>query len=532
VNQRLAGGGWRVVFIALLLVVAALAFAQSYERWLDPIIDTGRDLYIPEQIAHGAKLYRDIRYQYPPLTPYVLAVVTSVIGHSLAAYTAIGVLQSIAIAVALWFIGRRTAGTLAGFVAALFFVALSFCGASTWGANFLFPYSYGATIGIALIVIALAFVVHERPAPALAALFFASWCKVEYAIAAGIVIVILAIARRFSVRQVAMFILAELIAIAAALAYFPSMRSNIFAPSLTEGASAHRFFEVVSGVADWRPYLVAAIVGIAAIAAIAWLLRVVRPAIAVPIVIAISIALTYYTHAFFRAWGLLQFAGLVEGFRRRNMTLVTLSAFSIATTLRIPLSVSPVWYGFALIVPTYALIAYVLFAMLPGRSMWWLPLIALLCGQELYDQHRLWAVKEFPIDSPRGRFFDANPDRARVLNQFIQHVHGGTLAVLPEGIALDYLTERKTTLSFHTFTPVETAAPQVESAIIAEFASRPPDLVAIVSRDVTEYGYRGFGVDYDRSLSAYLTQHYRLIRQWSQPRFQMILLARSDNMSR
>ena len=49
----MAGGGWRLGFIALLLIVAAVAFIQSYQRWLDPIIDTGRDLYIPEQLVHG-----------------------------------------------------------------------------------------------------------------------------------------------------------------------------------------------------------------------------------------------------------------------------------------------------------------------------------------------------------------------------------------------------------------------------------------------------------------------------------------------
>jgi hypothetical protein len=141
----------------------------------------------------------------------------------------------------------------------------------------------------------------------------------------------------------------------------------------------------------------------------------------------------------------------------------------------------------------------------------------------------MYALKQFPIHSPRGRFFDANPDRARVLNEFIQRVHGGTLAVFPEGITLDYLTERRTTLSFHTFTPVETADRKIEDAIIGEFVTRPPDLVAIVSRDVTEYGYRGFGVDYDQRLVAYLFANYRVVRNFNLPRFRMIVL---DNLSR
>lgn len=515
-----------LALILLLLIVAVIAIAQSYERWLDPIIDTGRDLYIPEQLAHGARLYRDIRYQYPPLAPYLLALITSVIGHSLASYTAIGLLQSIVVAVALWMIGRRSAGPLAGFAASLFFVALSFCGASTWGANFLFPYSYGATIGIALIAVSLALFLYERPSLALAFLFAASWCKVEYAVAALVIIAILAIGRRITIRHIAAFFVAEAIGVAAALSYFPHLRENVFAESLTRGGSARAFFRGVAGIAEWQESSIGALLAIVGIVAIVWLLRSVRAQIAIPAVIVISILLA--THAFFRAWGLLQFVALAQAFRRRNSVLMTLSAFSIATTLRIPLSVSPFWYGFALIVPTYALIAYVLFESLQlgSRAIWWIPLVALLCGHDLAEQRHRYAVKAFAIESPLGRFYDANSDRAKVLNDFIQHVRGGTLAVLPEGITLNYLTESRTTLTFHTFTPVETAAHEVEDSIIAEFANKPPERIAIVSREVSEYGYKGFGVDYDQRLFAYLTEHYSVVHYWNEPRFKMLFLGR------
>jgi hypothetical protein len=514
----------RPTLIALLVFVAALAFIQSYQRWLDPIIDTGRDLYIPEQLTHGAKLYRDIRYQYPPLAPYLLAAITAVTGHSLASYTAIGLLQSLVIAGALWVVGRRTAGAVGGFVAALFFIALSFCGASTWGANFLFPYSYGATIGMAFLVVALALFIFERPTPALVALFAASWCKVEYAIAAIVVLAILAIARRVSIRSVVVFAIGEVVAIAAALLYFPHLRDNVFAHALTRGETAREFFRNVSGVALWQYNLGTAVLAIAGIVFIAWLLRSVRPQIAIPIVIIISVALT--SHAFFRAWGLLQFVALAQGFRERNSTLLTLSAFSIASTLRIPLSVSPAWYGFVLIVPVYALIAYVLFGYQRIQSVWWIPLVAFLCGRDLSEQRVRYAMKAFPIESSRGVFYDANPDRAHALNELIQHIHGGTLAVFPEGITLNYLTESRTTLTFHTFTPVETADPAAEDSIIEELKIRPPERVAIVSRDVTEYGYKAFGVDYDPRLVAWLFKNYAIEHRWAETRFQMLLLRR------
>ena len=138
----------------------------------------------------------------------------------------------------------------------------------------------------------------------------------------------------------------------------------------------------------------------------------------------------------------------------------------------------------------------------------------------------MWnACSAFPIVSSRGVFLDANPDRAKVLNEFIRTVRSGTLAVMPEGITLNYLTRTKTPLTFQTFTPPETADWGIESVVITELEKRPPDRVAIVSRDVQEYGYYAFGLDYDRRLAMYLFAHYDVQRRWSMQRFDAILLA-------
>lgn len=515
--------------LALLGVtaVAALAFAQSYARWLDPIIDTGRDLYIPEQLGRGAKLYRDIRYQYPPLAPYLLMLLTRVIGSSLASYTAIGLAQSAAIATGLWLALRRASGTLAAFIAVLLFVSLSFCGASTWGANFLFPYSYAATLGMMLIVAALALFLHGRPALALAALVAASWCKVEYAIAALIVAAVLAAARRITVRQLAAFVAGAAVAVAlAALAFRDThwLSENVFSAQLTHGRIAEHFFAVVSGTAHWRSHIGDFLLGLAMIAAFTWLGRRfgLNPIVAA-LVGLVSIPLAY--DGLFRAIGLLQWGALAWALaRERDSPLLLFAAFSAACTLRIPLNVTPDWYGFVLIVPAYALAAY-LIARAP-QPLLFLPIVVFLCGRDLYRQHEAYAAKRFPIHSARGTFYDWNEDRARILSTFIAGLPPGTLAVFPEGITLNYLTMRRTPLTFHTFTPVETADPVVEEAIVRELAAREPDHVAIVMRDVREYGSRGFGVDYDQRIVLFLKRNYRVEAQWRGAKFGMIVLRR------
>ncbi|MEA2342124.1 MAG: hypothetical protein QOF63_293 [Thermoanaerobaculia bacterium] len=511
------------LFIATVVAVAAIAFIQSYARWLDPIIDTGRDLYIPEQIARGAKLYRDIRYQYPPLAPYLLALITKAIGHSLAAYVAIGIAQSATIAASLWIALRRP---LPAFAATLTFVATCFCGASTWGANFIFPYSYGATIGMTLLCIALAAFVHARHAIAIGALVLASWCKVEYAVAALVIVIVLTIARRITWRQLVAYCGAMIATIVAVAFYFRDTHwwsENVFA-AWQHGARAKRFFEVVSGFADWRSQLLQIIAGIAGIAAILFLQRWRNWIAGIAIVI---VALLLTGHSFFRAWAVLQWIALGWALLRdRESPLVIFAAFSVACTLRIPLNVAPAWYGFVLTVPTIALAAYTLFCYLPRRNtmaiLWLAPFIT-NAGADLWQQRERYAEKRYAIVTPRGTFYDWNADRARTLNSVIGAVQGGTLAVIPEGITINYLANVPTTLSFHTFTPVEVDAPQTEDAIVRELTTNPPDRVLMVSRDLREYGARGFGVDYDVRAGALLRSQYHVENIWRSPRFNATL---------
>jgi hypothetical protein len=521
--------GHRTPEIALavaVLAVAAIAFIQSYGRWLDPIIDTGRDLYIPEQIARGAKLYRDIRYQYPPLAPYLLALITGAIGHSLVSYMGIGIAQSMTIATSLWIALRRP---LPAFAAVLSFAAISFCGASTWGANFIFPYSYGATFGMALFCIALAAFIHARNALAIGALVLASGCKVEYAIASLLIVVVLAIARRITLRQLAAHCAAMVLGFATVAIYFRDANwwtENVFA-AWQHGARAKRFFEVVSGLADWRGQLVQIAIGVAGIVAIAFLLRLRSWLVAIPILI-VSVLLA--DHSFFRAWAVLQWVALAWALvRDRESPLLIFAVFSVACTLRIPLNVSPAWYGFVLTVPTFALAAYALFCYLPRRNMMallWLAPFVMNAGNDLWQQHVRYAEKRYAIVSPRGTFYDWNAERAMILNRVIASVPDGTLAVMPEGITINYLTQTRTPLTFHTFTPVETADPAVESAIVRELTAHPPDRVLLVSRDVREYGSRGFGVDYDLRVAALLRNQYHAEQLWRGGRFEATLLHR------
>lgn len=554
--------------LLLVAAVAAWAFVQSRGGWLDPIIDAGRDLYVPEAIRHGTKLYRDILYFYPPLTPYLLAVVTALTGSSLTAYTAIGVAVGAATAFALYWLTRSAGGVVPATVAAALFAALSFTGATSWGCNFIFPYAHAATVGMALTLLFAAslasylFVARRRSTLALALAFgfLASWTKIELAFLVTVTIAIAWLLHRLPLRWLAGYLAASALSLALVSWYFHDappgahwLFDNVLSSSLLGGASAAFFYRQVSGLATWhvalRDIALSAAMIAAFVATLHFLdsLRQQSPSPFTKLArLTCILAVALLTVALagnltFRGWSLIQLALVPFAFgawRRSPLTL--LLTVSLLASWRIALNLAPEWYGFVLIAPTYALIAYVLFVWLPERGAYsartallWVPLLALTAWGGLASQRAMYAAKRHEVVTRRGTFSDHNPQRAAVLQQLLAHLEtrpGRTLVVVPEGLALNYFSRIANPMLFQTFTPVESATPETERRIVAEFERTKPELVAIVPRDVREFGYRAWGVDYHIDLRHYLESHYRIERQWKEPRFPLLLLRRSETI--
>ncbi|HZM00039.1 MAG TPA: hypothetical protein VFD43_07280, partial [Planctomycetota bacterium] len=87
---------------------------------------------------------------------------------------------------------------------------------------------------------------------------------------------------------------------------------------------------------------------------------------------------------------------------------------------------------------------------------------------------------------------------------------GDTLAVLPEGSLLNCLSRRANPTPYTSVMPPE-AIVFGEPAILAAYQSRPPDLVAVLPRDLSEYGRAGFGQDHLVGLWEWLTRNYEQV---------------------
>jgi hypothetical protein len=133
--------------------VFALLASVSWQRWIDPYVDTGRELMVPSRVAHGERLYRDVRFYYGPLAPWIAAGVEKTGDPSLPRRvllaTAVALLNIEAL--------RRLAGRMAKPAAASLLVSLAVAIAFFLppGGCHLFPYSLDSSLALAALTWAL-----------------------------------------------------------------------------------------------------------------------------------------------------------------------------------------------------------------------------------------------------------------------------------------------------------------------------------------------------------------------------------------
>jgi hypothetical protein len=147
----------------LMALFVALC-AQTWRRWPDLLIDFGRELYVPWQLADGAVLYRDIAYFNGPFSPYFNAILFRCFGPSLSTLVVanLAIIALITVVLYQMISSRygRPAGTL---VCSVFMCGFSFAHLRIIGNyNFVCPYSHEMTHGIALSLFALALLTPQQ----------------------------------------------------------------------------------------------------------------------------------------------------------------------------------------------------------------------------------------------------------------------------------------------------------------------------------------------------------------------------------
>ena len=138
----------RAVLPLLPYAVFFLLAAVSWNRWIEPFVDTGRELMVPARVAQGERLYRDVRFYYGPLAPYLAAGVDLAAGRSFAARIAFAALVALLHLEVLRRLARRLLPESEGLAALAASLVVGVTFFLRPGGCHLFPYSLDTSLAV------------------------------------------------------------------------------------------------------------------------------------------------------------------------------------------------------------------------------------------------------------------------------------------------------------------------------------------------------------------------------------------------
>jgi hypothetical protein len=200
---------WRV---ALVAAAGCISIAANWQRWINPFVDSGREMNVPARLAAGERLYRDVVFYYGPAGPWLQALALrlgrgagrpalprSGAGAVLGAHSwlplEIACLALSAVILILLYRLTAAAGSPRSALAGTT-LAAAFCIAAPDGGAFIFPYSASSLYALAGALLALDASLRapswRRRALVAAAIALALSARFEIGAAAGFILLVAA----------------------------------------------------------------------------------------------------------------------------------------------------------------------------------------------------------------------------------------------------------------------------------------------------------------------------------------------------
>ena len=222
-----------------------------------------------------------------------------------------------------------------------------------------------------------------------------------------------------------------------------------------------------------------------------------------------------------------------------------LLVWAVAMTAKMVLNLHIFHYGFALAMPATLVGIVLLIGWLPawidriGGCGWVLRSAAVATLLVVIWAHGhafalYWSRKTIIVGNG-GDAFLADP-RGKIIDRVVSYLNasvppGATLAVMPEGLTVNYFSRRENPTGQLNFTP-----PAIimygEDQMLAAVQAHPPDYLLLTNIDASEYGATAFGVDYAMKLTAWLDKNYDAQRTFvgeafGGPAVRMLLMKKS-----
>ena len=557
--------GWLGPLVVAVCGVAMAAW--TWGTWPDPLVDFGRELYVPWRLAEGELLFGDIAWFNGPLSPTFNGLLFSIFGAGLSTLVwANLVLLSIAVAL-VWRLCVRMGDRLSATIACLLFLLVFAFGQLVGIANYnwICPYSHEATHGVLLALAALACLDTWRGERALAwvagagvlcGLAFLTKAETFLAAFAGCATALIAFlwsAPRARVpATLGTFALGLAVPVALAFALLATDLPGDVAwrgvlgswPSVLEGrVSELAFYRAGMGL-DLPGQRLAELglwaLGWCALLGAAYGLD---ARVRGPKLVALAMVLVVGALWVVRAripWSdalrpLPLFVLIIGGYalvavlrRKTDGTVLAFAVLSLALLGKMILHARAMNYGFTLAMPATMLVTVWIVARLPrwlddrgarGNLVRGVACAMLLFGASEYVRTTAAFLARKTTVVGEGRDAFRADLRGGFVNETLAVVGGSganSMLVLPEGVMLNYLARIPNPTPYINFMPPEEIL-FGEDRWLGALESTPPQVLCVVHKDTSEYGFPLFGQDYARGLGAWMGANYREITTLGQP---------------
>src|SRR5262249_7397112 len=255
----------RAGLIAAAAAATVLLFLVSRGKWSDPIIDSGREWIVPDALARGQLLYRDVVYWFGPFTPYFQAFFLRILGSDFGSLVVSGVVASAATVAALFLALRRVTDRLSAVLTSVLAVPALFFMPNAGGSILGMGYRIWHAAGFGLAAIAVASGAggggRRRMVAAGALAGLSGLCRTEWGlvILAAVLLARLRLGRpRTAVAGAAMAVLSYAAVFGVTLLFFIAVAGadavvrdgHVLLTGLPE--ETRRFLLAYSGIGNWR----------------------------------------------------------------------------------------------------------------------------------------------------------------------------------------------------------------------------------------------------------------------------------------
>ncbi len=574
---------WESAGIAFLALAVACALVVSWRKWPDPLIDFGRELYLPWRLSEGDVLYRDIDHLYGPLSHYFNALIFRIFGAGMMKIVGINLLIYCASLALIYYEVRAGWGRLAAFTGSLLFVLLfsfsQFVGIGNY--NFATPYAHQTTHGFFLVLVLIlvwaswlrdprqwktfgagvlcglsvllkAEIIFAAAAVTLCALVRAALSRPDFRsvktalrsgsffVAGGLLPVLITTIGFWTTASfgtalswannawLSLFIFAH-------ITEEPTQRVFLGTANLTENLEAILFFGPLSVLAVFAAGLLCKRFSG-------------KVAVAMSVVLVLAAALASLVLPWvelgkvFPAW---LCVGALAEFRQNSPAVPQSPAELASAHMRWLLLIAAVaflprmalnprffHYGYYQAALAGAVTMAVIFRSMPdllnihksGRATYTI-VVAIFLASGIWQLEEIsllyLKLKTTPIAEGSDRFYGFEPrveptaslvEEAR--QTLITRPECKTLVVLPEGVMLNYLLRKPSTIPEFMFTPSLNRG-ALGARFLEGLKTRPPDCVVLISRDLQEFGVYRFGEtpEHGKEILSWLEENYKPFRQ-------------------